>query len=411
MQALSNRLVDTRLFKDPDHAPIEGVKNLRLWKDLDACALRSLNAGSLSELDRFMEEHGLCLADLYQAWVLYSDPAMKCTSLMPLNPMFMQACLVAKLCYLYQPRDEMTVQDIIQDHKELEILDTPIDMMSWKEYQLTLQNVQLNWTKFAINPCCANHPLQLLITKLFSRLGFFLSYTFSEDDEGCPLDDLQACTRCPDYENRLRLCDQQIAYCSCLFWSICYSSWLQENAALTQIPEEKRVDIEEAIKDKTAVYHHHIEAGNDFYFTATMYDDIMIGSLLQYMHRFAGMFHSVSQVAYFHNPEYQRRRPPEGVEDLLRERPAIDKVPTLQQIYPDIELFHESTSWDQLPKEEKRWLWVHTPGLVFLVKNGSNGSRDILWNPDPYELLKIYILSLNPMIFMCDSQNSEPNTA
>jgi hypothetical protein len=426
-QAISNRLLDTRLWRDPDHRPIEGVRDLPLWKNLDMLATRAMKTPAArqdlledmedpleakQELLEAMEVRGVNLADLYRAWVLHSDPGMRCTAVMPLNPMFLQCCLVAKLCHLFNERDERSVQDIVADCKELEILDTPVDEMRWKEYQLTLQSLQLHWTRFAVNPCCPHPALEALLGKMLARLGYFVGHTF---EEGGELDDLQACSRCLHDSSRLRLCDQQIVYCACALWSMCYSGWLQENAVLTQIPEGRRVEIEEAIKDRVAVYHHHIEAGNDSYFTATMYDDIMVGALLQYMHRFSGMFHSVSQVAYFHNPEYQRRRPPEGVEDLLRERPAIDKIPTLQQLYPDLELFHEGTSWAQLPRGGGVWMWVHTPGLVFLVKNqcghdGGDVQRDILWSPDPYELLKIYVLSLNPMIFMCDSAGGGQST-
>eukprot|EP00960_Hanusia_phi_P018629 549722-Hanusia_phi.AAC.3 len=381
------------------------------WLGLNARIENVLNKRSDTlEVSQYMLMNKMDFNGLLKSWILKTDPVTKCTSAMPLNSMCLQACVIARYCYLVSQTnedDKRSVQDFFPECKELELFDVPIQELNWKQFLQNFQNIQLNWAKFALNPCAHNRRLKQLLISMMGRFGFFTAWTFKENEE---LNDPQACERSTNIPDQYRLCDQQVVYISSGLWCMFYSVWLQKNAVLSTLPEEYRETIEEAIKDGVAVHHHHVEAANDTFFTATMHDDIMVGSLLQYMHRFSGMFHSVSQVAYFHNPGYQRRNPPDSVESLMsreQPRPAIEKIPTLQQLYPEIELFHEVSHWDQLPKDPKKWFWFHTPGLVFLVRNRGYHClrkdevvRDILWNPDPYELLKIYVSTLNPTIFM-----------
>lgn len=384
------------------------MNKLHMWLGLNMRIESVLNQtqSDTNEIRQYMLLNKMDFNGLVDSWILKTDPVIKCTSAMPLNNMCLEACVIARYCYLVDcsSGDKKKVHDFFPDCKELELMDVPIDEMNWKQFLQSFQNIQLNWTNFALNPCTVQDNLKALLLKMMGRFGFFNAWTFKQNEE---LNDPQACEKSMYNAEEYRLCDQQIVYIASGFWCMFYSLWLQENAVLSTLPEEARERMEESIKDNVAIHHHHIEAGNDTYFTATMYDDIMVGSLLQYMHRFSGMFHSVSQVAYFHNPSYQRRNPPDSVESMMRQdRSAIEKIPTLQQLYPDLELYHEIEYWDKLPKDNKKWFWMHTPGLVFLVRNRGYHSlrrddvaRDILWNPDPYELLKIYVLSLNPSIF------------
>lgn len=404
----TNEMQSQEITSDIDHWD---VSKLQKWLGLNMrieTIFQSKEWNNTDEIRQYMLLNKMDFNGLLDSWILKTDPVTKCTSAMPLNCMFLEACVIARYCYLVdmmKAKDNKRVHDYFPDCKELDLMDVAIDDMDWKQFQQSFQNIQLNWTKFALNPCSPQDDLKSLLLKMMARFGFFTAWSFKENEE---LNDPQACEKSASTPGEYRLCDQQIVYMASAFWNMFYSMWLQENAVLSSLPEENRDVIEERLKDIVAIHHHHLEASNDTYFTTTMHDDIMVGSLLQYMHRFSGMFHSVSQVAYFHNPGYQRRRPPDSVESLMQaSRPSIEKIPTLQQLYPDLELYHEVQYWDQLPKENKRWFWLHTPGLVFLVRNRGHHClrrndvlRDILWNPDPYELLKIYVLSLNPTIFM-----------
>ena len=52
---------------------------------------------------------------------------------------------------------------------------------------------------------------------------------------------------------------------------------------------------------------HHIVAASDDFSKLSMHWDLMPAARLNYVHDFRGYFNCISQVIYFHNPEYERR--------------------------------------------------------------------------------------------------------
>eukprot|EP00960_Hanusia_phi_P058732 763966-Hanusia_phi.AAC.2 len=66
-------------------------------------------------------------------------------------------------------------------------------------------------------------------------------------------------------------------------------------------------------------------------------------------------------------------------------RNAVDAIPVLQQLYPELRLYHEDVDLRALPPG--RWCWLHAPGRVWLVLP----PRRFLWHPSPVCLLAHYI--------------------
>jgi hypothetical protein len=52
---------------------------------------------------------------------------------------------------------------------------------------------------------------------------------------------------------------------------------------------------------------HHIIAASDDFNRISMYWDLPPAAKINYVHEFRGYFNCISQVVYFHDPEYQRR--------------------------------------------------------------------------------------------------------
>lgn len=67
----------------------------------------------------------------------------------------------------------------------------------------------------------------------------------------------------------------------------------------------------------TGVKTHHVLAAMDDFNNLSMQNDLMPAARLLYMHDFPGMYHAVSQVIYFHNPQYERKRPFQKVKVLI----------------------------------------------------------------------------------------------
>ena len=56
------------------------------------------------------------------------------------------------------------------------------------------------------------------------------------------------------------------------------------------------------------LYNYHREASLDDFYKMSQMADTPFGSVSQYKHKFRHLFHSTSQVVYFHYPSYMRRK-------------------------------------------------------------------------------------------------------
>jgi len=317
---------------------------------------------------------GKSIEERMEEWLETSNPSEKGDDDRIMNDMQILGCVLARLAYLVFPEDERRVQEIVPDCRALVITDEPIDKMLWRALDNAVANLQIHWREAVDNPGVTE-----LCWKLLSRFGYFASYSFSELDES--VDDVHAReVAMSDCERDYRLSDvvkmQTVDVFFCMFRYL----WLRSKARAVEDPEALTrlhpVDLR----------HHHFEAATDTYYSVGMYDDIHVGALAQYMHRFSGMYHSISQVAYYHNPCYQRRKAPMSVEDLLGDnRTAADFIPVLQQLYPEIQLFHEDMDLSALPHD--RWCWIHLPGRVWLMQPGGQ----LWWDPSPLVLVAVYL--------------------
>eukprot|EP00960_Hanusia_phi_P077466 768697-Hanusia_phi.AAC.5 len=349
-----------------------------------------------AELDRRLEEvlgyvaggiegelpEGLDMGSLMEEWLTQSSPAEPVDAELMLNRMHLMGTVLARLAYLLVEEDGRTVQAVVPGCKPLEISDTPVDRMGWRELQSAIDNLQIHWRE-----ACALPGARDLCWKLFARFGCFVAYAVEceggGDGPGCPLDIFHDRQECPEaHPGAYRLADTAMIQALDAFFSMFRYLWLLSH-------EERAGD--NADPSLIDLRPHHFEAATDTYHLTTMHDDIHIGALTQYRHRFAGMYNTVSQVAYFQNPVYQRRRAPMSAADLAAQgRTAADALPVLQQLYPELRLYHEDADLRSLPANA--WCWLHAPGRVWLVQPPHRQApRRFLWNPSPVALLATYI--------------------
>lgn len=341
---------------------------METWKELNLAVERVLVHGGELSL-----RGGMGIEELMESWLTMEDPKAKGDDDMIMNNMQVFGCVLARYAYLVYPEDERKVEDIVPDCVSLVITDEPIDRLLWRGLDNAVVNLQLHWKEAVDNPGVSE-----LCWKLLSRFGYFASYSFDDTDES--VDDVHAREAVVDGAERVhRLSDVVKMQTVDAFFAMFRFLWFGAKA--------RRV-LEEGLLREFPVdlRHHHFEAATDTYYEAAMYDDVHIGAVLQYMHRFSGMYHSISQVAYYHHPCYRRRKAPMSREDLDREDiTAVDFVPVLQQLYPELEMFHEDADFGRLPRE--RWFWMHLPGRVWLVGPG----WEVWWDPDPLVLVAVYL--------------------
>jgi len=116
------------------------------------------------------------------------------------------------------------------------------------------------------------------------------------------------------------------------------------------------------------VHAHHREASNETFFTHSMTSDCVVGSIAQYAHRFAHLFHSVSQAVYYNFPSYVRQTQLPLAALQRAGAPGVNVLPLLTELRPDIPVLFEHTGAGCRPQHAKhRCSWVLWSRFVLLV--------------------------------------------
>ena len=121
------------------------------------------------------------------------------------------------------------------------------------------------------------------------------------------------------------------------------------------------------------IQKHHVYAGVDDFHMLSMNWDLMLAAKLVYIHDFSGMYNCVSQVVYFHNPDYQRRitclEPVQNIAEGTTSTAdatasaALYTLPSLLQLHPEITVIFD----DCHGMQHGHWHWLMMGRTIFLV--------------------------------------------
>ncbi len=134
-------------------------------------------------------------------------------------------------------------------------------------------------------------------------------------------------------------------------------------------------------EDYEQIQEFHVQASQETFYRFAMHSDLPPAARLLYRQDFAGFYHCVSQVVYFHYPSYER---PEQLSlSALREgdSPVFALAP-VSEMYPEIHVCFE----DDTPKENA-WNWFLMGKRVFLVRP----DRSVLWSSNLLALLGAFV--------------------
>lgn len=116
------------------------------------------------------------------------------------------------------------------------------------------------------------------------------------------------------------------------------------------------------------LHAHHREASNETFFTHSMTSDCVVGTIAQYAHRFAHLFHSVSQTIYYNHPTYARQTQLPIASLQRANAPAVNVLPLLTELSPDIPVLFEHTGAGCRSRHARhRCSWVLWSRFVLLV--------------------------------------------
>lgn len=134
-----------------------------------------------------------------------------------------------------------------------------------------------------------------------------------------------------------------------------------------------RAQFIEPIEELVEITGHHKEASTETFFSLSMTSDCMPGSVVQYVHKFAYLFHSISQVVYYNYPTYNRQRQLPLADLQQANVNAVNMLPLLTELRPDIPVFCEHTGAGCIDTHKQhKWSWILWTHFVFLLDADMN---------------------------------------
>lgn len=243
------------------------------------------------------------------------------------------------------------------------LCETPISDMSWQQITDVVTTLQIEFhTLFEPKKrggftCCVK--MQRLVIELMARLGFFLSRTWrsTANKENEISVDVAHGVFEVDSEGWQKVRDDSVVQVLDGLHAIAAGSWLILAAQVVPGKQDKLVDIQ----------NYHREASLDDFYEISQIADTPTGAITQYKHKFRHLFHSTSQVVFYHYPSYSRRKQL-VMEDLLKkDAEPIALLPLIMQAAPTIPVIHEHTGMGlEAVHARHKWQFVVVGKIVLL---------------------------------------------
>jgi hypothetical protein len=110
-----------------------------------------------------------------------------------------------------------------------------------------------------------------------------------------------------------------------------------------------------------SVQTYHVQAGLDIFYEHSMFADLPPAARLIYKQDFSGMYHCVTQVVYFHFPDYARKRQ-QSLDEIRAGGSPVNCLSVALELHPDIPVVMEDEMW------HSGWNWMLVSGgKVYLI--------------------------------------------
>jgi hypothetical protein len=132
----------------------------------------------------------------------------------------------------------------------------------------------------------------------------------------------------------------------------------------------------------SSIKTYHVEASLDLFNVQQQMFFLAPGQRLVYRHNFSGMFNDISQVIYFHYPDYIR-----SAQVSLDQMPehGMNSLSCLMNIIPQLRVMYDDEPW--LPfglVDSSEWMWIVSNRQIYLWDGrsrrllGSSGSSSLM---------------------------------
>jgi len=213
-----------------------------------------------------------------------------------------------------------------------------VSALTARQLQDTLQDLQMHWQRY-VSEMDADALLEL-VDACMARFGQLNLHPAAYDDVS--MRD-SACA------------DRMSAPCIRRFVTILCILYRHLDLLLRWVPPP-------AGRAPEPIQDFHVQASMEEFYRHTMHADLPPAARMLYRQDFAGFYHCVSQVVYFHFPSYERRVQLDL--SALRDGTGhhVYALAPLLEMYPEINLCYE----DETPRKGS-WNWIMACKRVYLM--------------------------------------------
>ena len=271
-------------------------------------------------------------ATLWDEWLWSSDLHEAVSVDCLLNRAHLLGLLIARYKAVREPR----LAQICVSIPRMVYTGAHVSSMTARQLQDTMQDLQMHWESYLGE--CDSDALIEMVDACMVRFGQLCLHPSVYDDVG------MRDSACADRMSVL--CIRRFVSIFCVLY---HHLDLMHRAVE---PCEEDADVE-------SIMDFHVQASMEEFYRHMMHSHLPPAARLisGYRQDFAGFYHCVSQVVYFHFPSYERK--PQLDLSALRRHPVHALAP-LREMYPEIALCYEDETLC-------RWSWVLMGQRVYLT--------------------------------------------
>jgi len=325
-------------------------------------------------LDSTEAPNEACLGQVLDAWLTGCDRSAPVDEESKYNEMHVVGLGLCELLHRSNPENygSFCLATALGRHASRVLLHAQkMSEMSWLQLSETLTALQLEFketmTWSAENGYLTQVDYPSLMLVLLKRVGFWLARQWRRvDDDVAGAEDPEALQGLVDLDKEGWRCVRPACVVQVLdgVHALLSLARLLLTAQVVTLHSPNSEEVSEEVR----LYNHHREASIDEFYEMSMVADCMVGSVTQYKHKFQFLFHSISQVVYYHFPTYERQRqqPMAFLEGYGIS--GTNLLPLLLQLNPDMPIFYEHTGAGEREKfAAHKFSWAFMSGYILLL--------------------------------------------
>jgi hypothetical protein len=291
---------------------------------------------------------------LWEKWLWEVDLLQEISASEALNESHLTGLILCRVAGMDRPN--IPGADLLGQQSVIRI---PYQEMSMRNLRDSLEHAQLHMHMLIKDPACLNNFPEHL-NNLFARLGHLL----------CPLpfvtieafDDKDALEVHPSGQT------SHLVTANWIRWLLNTFVIMFRHCELRKMVEDPNV-----VGPRLEIKEFHVEAGLDDFYRFSQHFDLPPAAVLQYSHDFPQMLNSVSQVTFFHFPNYERRLQLAHDEVASGDAPIYTLAAALSML-PDVTVVFEEESFGAPPgaighprHAKAGWRIVLGAGFIYLL--------------------------------------------